>query len=68
MSNQHAIKMNETLGVEIFDTSITHRLEINKFTKKQIKELCIDDLVNEHRQGTHRLRKLILDILTEIKL
>lgn len=63
MKNYNAAKVNEKLGVVIFDEADIHRLRIVKYTKKQIKELQIDDLVNEKGQGTERLAKFVKEIL-----
>jgi hypothetical protein len=41
--NRDAIKINEKLGIKLFDEIDGN---LNKFTKKQIKELMIDDLVD----------------------
>ena len=68
MQNHHALKINEKLGIELFDASNIHRLKLNKFTKKQIKELFIDDLVDiETKEPTLRLIKLIKEITWGIK-
>jgi len=64
MTNYNAKKINDTLGIEIFDQSVTHRLQINNFTKKKIKELHIEDLIDlETKKGTPRLAMFVRDIL-----
>lgn len=62
MTNYNAQKINKALGVNILDENNHEYLKINKFTKKQIKELCIDDLIQDGK-GTVRLSKLIKEIL-----
>jgi len=62
MKNYNAIKVNEKLGVNILDENFADHLRVNKFTKKQIKELCIDDLIQDGK-GTVRLSKLIKEII-----
>jgi len=62
--------INEKLGVKIFNESIEDKLVLNKFSKKQIKDLCIDDLIvliNKRNRPTTRLLKLSNDILAEVK-
>lgn len=63
MINYNAQKVNKTLGVKLFDESDIHRLRLLKFTKKQIKELCISDLIDDKGQGTERLAKFVREIL-----
>lgn len=64
MKNHNAEKINLKLGVRLFDESDIHRLKLIKFTKKEIKALCIDDLVDaETKQGTKRLAELVKEIL-----
>ena len=68
MQNNYAVNINNRLGVELFDASNIHRLKLNKFTKKQIKELMIDDLVDiETKEPTMRLIKIIKEITWGIK-
>jgi len=63
MKNKNAVKVNEKLGVIIFDESDIHRLKIIKYSKKDIKRMCIGDLIDSKGQGTERLAKLVKDIL-----
>lgn len=63
MINRDAVKINDRLGVKIFRESNIKRLEIIKYSKKEIKEMMIDDLVNEKGQGTDRLGLFVKDIL-----
>lgn len=63
LKNKKAAKINEALGVNILDES-RDTLTLNKFTKKQIKALCIDDLI-QHGRETTRLVRLIREILNE---
>jgi hypothetical protein len=63
--NRDAIKINEKLGVKLFDEIDGN---LNKFTKKQIRELMIDDLVDlETRQPTVRLIKFMKEILLGVR-
>ena len=61
MKNKNALKVNKTLGVKILNESLD-TLTVNKFTKKQVKELCIEDLI-QHGRETPRLRDLVTEIL-----
>lgn len=63
MKNYNAEKVNKKLGVVLFDESDIHRLRLLKFTKKQIKQMQIDDLINDRGQGTERLARLVKEIL-----
>jgi|WetSurMetagenome_2_1015567.scaffolds.fasta_scaffold240936_3 hypothetical protein len=63
MRNYNAVKINETLGVVIFKEANLDRLQLIKYSKKQIKEFCIEDLINNKGQGTDRLAKLVKEIL-----
>lgn len=63
MKNYNAAKINEKLGVTLFDESDIHRLKLLKFTKKQVKQLCIDDLIDSNGKGTERLARLVKEIL-----
>jgi hypothetical protein len=63
MANQRAKLINTRLGINLFNESIEGTLELNKFTKKQVFEMYIDDLVCPVRLvPTMRLRKLIIEI------
>lgn len=55
--------INEKLGVKIYDESFNGKLVLNKFTKKQIKELCIDDLITNDDTRSPRLRKITAEII-----
>lgn len=62
MSN--AQRVNEALDVKLFNESLGHQpLILNKFTKKQIKELFIDDLIDSDGKATPRLNMLVREIL-----
>ena len=63
MNNPYAVKINNKLGVKIFDVECLERLRIIKYTKSEIKKLMIDDLVNERGQGTERLSRFVRDII-----
>jgi len=63
MTNHNASKINQRLGVTLFDESDIHRLRLLKFTKKDVKRLMIDDLVDDKGQGTERLARLVKEIL-----
>lgn len=63
-TNPNAKKVNDTLGVVLFDESDRFRLRLLKFTKKQIKALQIEDLIDPGTgQGTERLARLVKEIL-----
>lgn len=61
--NQNAVKINQALDVKLFDETDIYRLKLNKFTKKQIKELMIDDLIDDKGKGTERLARFVKEIL-----
>ncbi len=63
MKNHHAEKINKSLGVEIFNESNLNRLEIIRYSKKEIKKMCIDDLVLPKGGGTDRLAQFVKEIL-----
>lgn len=63
MKNYNAAKVNERLGVTLFDETDIHRLRLLKFTKKDIKRLMIDDLIDDKGKGTERLARLVKEIL-----
>lgn len=65
MTNHNAAKINKRLGVTLFDESDIHRLRLLKFTKKDVKRLMIDDLIDSKGQGTERLARLVKEILWE---
>lgn len=66
MENNYAILINQRLGVELFNPNNVKRLELNKFTKKQIQKLYIDDLVDpETKKGTARLASLVKEIISD---
>lgn len=60
MTNAELI--NKKLGFDLYKQD-GKLLVLNKFTKKQIKEYCIDDLIHEGR-ATLRLKKIVNEILT----
>lgn len=61
--NPYAVKINDKLGVKIFDVECLERLKIIKYKKSEIKKLMIDDLVNERGQGTERLSRFVREII-----
>lgn len=61
--NKNAIKINQALDVKLFDETDIYRLKLNKFTKKQIKDLVIDDLIDKNGKGTERLARFVKEIL-----
>lgn len=61
--NPYAVKINDKLGVKIFDVECLERLKIVKYTKSEVKKLMIDDLVNEQGKGTERLSKFVREII-----
>ena len=63
MTNPNAEKINESLGVELFDVNASPYLKLLQFTPKDIKRLMIDDLVDNNNQQTLRLRKFVQEIL-----
>lgn len=65
MINHNAVKINKRLDVKLFDESDIHRLRLLKFTKKDIKRLMIDDLIDDKGKGTERLARFVKDILWE---
>jgi len=62
MKNHISAKINEALGVNLYDELNLKVIKLNKFTKKQRKELCIDDLITEKNEPTERLLKLFKEI------
>lgn len=63
MTNYNAQKVNQKLGVTLFDESDIHRLKLLKFSKKDVKKLAIDDLIDKEGRGTPRLAQLVKEIL-----
>lgn len=61
--NHIAAKINEKLGVNLYDETNLKVIKLNKFTKKQIKDLCIDDLLTSKGEPTMRLVKLYKEIV-----
>lgn len=59
--NLLAKKINDSLGVKVFNTSEMLYLELNKFTKKQIRDMAIDDLISNGKPSI-RLRKISNEI------
>jgi len=60
--NFQAAKVNDRLGCKIYDENNVYDLLIIRYTKKEIKELCIDDLIKNNRP-TSRLIQLTNEIL-----
>ena len=67
MKNHTSAKINEALGVNLYDETNLKVIKLNKFTKKQIKELCIDDLIDSKGQPTLRLVKFYKEIVYGLK-
>jgi len=65
MKNKNAVKINDKLGFNLFNELTIDRLEVNKFTKKQIAHLCIDDLIDSSNRATDRLRRYVYEIAKE---
>lgn len=63
--NKKAKKVNEALDVLLFDVNDIHRLKLLKFTKKEIKKQCIDDLIDANGNATPRLARFVKEILCE---
>lgn len=63
MKNHNAQKINQRLDITLFDESDIYRLRLLKFTKKDIKRLMIDDLIDDKGKGTERLARLVKEIL-----
>lgn len=59
-----SVEINEKLGVKIFDESNLVVLKLIKYTKKQIKELQIDDLIQDGK-WSNRLIRIVHEIQTE---
>jgi hypothetical protein len=59
-----SVEINEKLGVKIFDESNLVVLKLIKYTKKQIKELQIDDLIQDGK-WSNRLIRLVHEIQTD---
>jgi hypothetical protein len=64
MKNHNAVEINKRLGFNCYQEDNTMFLVLNKFTKKQIKEMMIDDLIDpDTKEPTMRLAKAVRDIL-----
>ena len=63
MKNQDAVLLNNRLDVPLFNELNVNSLELNKFTKKQIKKMMIDDLIAGDNTATDRLNRFINEIL-----
>lgn len=61
MKKINAIYLNKKLGVKIFDESNLNVLKLIKYTKKEIKNLCIDDLI-ENGKWSKRLINIVHEI------
>lgn len=62
MKNERAIKLNKTLDLNLFNEN-SQVLKLNKFSRKQVNEMFIDDLVCPVRLiPTVRLRQIIKEI------
>lgn len=59
-----SVEINEKLGVKIFDESNLVVLKLIKYTKKQIKELQIDDLIQDGK-WSNRLIRIVHEIQTD---
>lgn len=62
MKNLKAVKVNEKLGCKVLNESNIYGLTVNVFTKKQVKEMCIDDLIDSSGKATPRLAQLVKEI------
>lgn len=63
--NAKAKLINEKLDVKLYNEQ-SETLELNKFTKKQVKDLLIDDLVcMDTLKPTARLNQFVAEILGE---
>lgn len=68
MKNLKAQYLNKRLAVKIYNENILDDLVVNKFTKKQIRDLFIDDLIEEESGlSTKRLRDFTRDMLKDYK-
>lgn len=63
MKNYNAEKINKRLGYTLFDETDIHRLKLLKFSKKEIKQKYLDDLIDKNGKGTKRLAEIVKDIL-----
>ena len=63
MTNYNAKKINDQLGVKLFDENDPHRLRLLKFTKKEVKKKMLDDLIDKNGKSTERLAALVKEIL-----
>lgn len=60
----NAQRVNKALDVKLFNETLGQQpLVLNKFTKKQIKSLFIDDLIDERGRATPRLNMFVREIL-----
>lgn len=62
MKKVNAIYLNKKLGVKIFDESRLDILKLIKYSKKEIKDLCVDDLIIDGKWS-----KRLINIVNEIK-
>lgn len=61
MKNKKAIKINEKLGVQVFNENIPDKLKLIEYSRKEIKELHLDDLIKDG-YWTTRLASLVNEI------
>ena len=66
MTNPLAIYINTRLALPLFDVNQASALILNRFTKKTITELHMDDLVSlQTKSATIRLIKLVRELRQE---
>ena len=61
--NAQAKLINDALGVKIYNESFTFDLILNLYTQKEIKEMCIDDLIDSSGFKTKRLLNFETELL-----
>ncbi len=62
--NKEALRVNNMLGYDLYNTNIVNRLELNKISKATIKKDLIDDLIDvRSMKPTQRLIKFTNEIL-----
>ena len=61
MKNKKAIKINEKLGVPVFNENIPDKLKLIEYSREEIKELHLDDLIKDG-YWTTRLASLVNEI------
>ena len=65
--NTLAVTINDKIGTPIFNELVLDKLVPIKYSKKEIKQKQIDDLITENGKITPRMREIVIEIKKGIK-